>query len=377
MFMLENDRKRLWRDYTQQQLQSPETDRLGPALGLDLASVQGLGNEIVADLDATRFGIGWWTAYPDLDRKTRILLSDHLIACARAVPTNLIEARIDRLEFDDAAEEFRKWYARGYKPGKAFEVKPPRSPWQELAPGKAQTHLVGMLRAWGSALDCLGSCMVGVAALPTGLVRADSGTAQKALAKISPGVTVLEDLQTALTAAEAKAGPPGWRQWLLDMRNTVVHRGRRTAVWLADADATGVTGFSLQLPVSPEFTDIDAIIRAGGTVASTFTAPASAFFDELARAVEVYTNEVSDVLMDLWNARRTNPALLEQPTEQWKQEQGVINPAPVFGGFPTLPTPPTPVTSLGLGVEADLRLKAAAVTDATTNDVRADPKIWI
>lgn len=374
--MLESDRKRLWRDYPQHLLQAPDADRIGPALGVDLTSARTLGDEIVADLDTRIHGVGWWSAYPDLDGKTRILLSDHLVACARAVPTNMIEALIERLEFDDAVEEFRKWYERGYKPGKAFEVKAPRSPWQELAPAKADTHLVGMLRAWGSALDCLGCAVVGVAGLPTGLVRADAGTARQSLAKESLGVTVLEDLQSALAAAEAKAGPPGWRQWLLDMRNTVVHRGRRAPVWLADVDATGVTGFSLQLPVSPQFTDIDAIIRAGGTVASTFTAPAGAFLVELACSVEVYVGEVSDLLVDLWKARRVNPALRAQPPEQWKQTQGVINPVPVFRGFPSLPAPSAPVTSLGLGVEADLRLKAAAVTDAIANDVRADPKAW-
>jgi hypothetical protein len=55
--------------------------------------------------------------------------------------------------------------------------------------------------------------------------------------------------------------------------------------------------------------------------------------------------------------------------------QGVINPVPAFHGFPSVPAPSTPVTNLGMGVEADLRLKAASVTDAIANDVRAGPKV--
>jgi hypothetical protein len=49
--------------------------RLAGPLGLDLASAILLGYEIFEDLDVTVYGIGWWTAYPDLDRQTRILLS--------------------------------------------------------------------------------------------------------------------------------------------------------------------------------------------------------------------------------------------------------------------------------------------------------------
>jgi hypothetical protein len=40
----------------------------------------------VVDLDKAVHGIGWWKAYPDLDRQTRILLSDYLAACARTIP---------------------------------------------------------------------------------------------------------------------------------------------------------------------------------------------------------------------------------------------------------------------------------------------------
>ncbi|MBX7555326.1 hypothetical protein ABZX95_47645 [Streptomyces sp. NPDC004232] len=58
-------------------------------------------------------------AYPDLDRQTRILLSDYLVACARAVADNLIEAQVERLELDHAVDDFRKWIERGIRPGRS------------------------------------------------------------------------------------------------------------------------------------------------------------------------------------------------------------------------------------------------------------------
>lgn len=103
---------------------------------------------------------------------------------------------------------------------------------------------------------------------------------------------------------------------------------------------------------------------------------AGAFLDELARTLELYISEVSALPVDLWTARRANSALLAQPSEQWKPVKGVINSVPVFRGFPAVPGPAAPVTSLGLGVGADLWLKAAAITAAVANDVRADPEIW-
>jgi len=61
--------------------------RVAGPLGLNLATSVALGDEIIGDLDSVSYGIGWWKAYPDLDRQTRILLSDYLVACARAITT--------------------------------------------------------------------------------------------------------------------------------------------------------------------------------------------------------------------------------------------------------------------------------------------------
>ena len=167
-----------------------------------------------------------------------------------------------------------------------------------------------MLRAWGSALDCVGGCLVGVAGLPSSLVRADMDTARRSLARNSPGNQVLEQLQADLEQAEATSGPAGWRDWLLGMRNTVVHRGRRTVTWSNNVDATGVTDFGLRLPVAPDLTEVNAVIQAGGVMAATFTAPAVGLLDELSKTVGSYVTEACRVLAELWRKRRADPGLL-------------------------------------------------------------------
>jgi hypothetical protein len=106
--------------------EEPGLLRVAGPLGLNLATSIALGDEIVDDLDKAIHGIGWWKAYLDLDQQTRILLSDYLAACARAIPDNLVEAQVERLELDNAAEDFRQWLSRGVTAGERSTVEPPR-----------------------------------------------------------------------------------------------------------------------------------------------------------------------------------------------------------------------------------------------------------
>lgn len=375
--MRNDDLRRLQRHYPQPL--SPEASdllRIGDALGLDLQSPAKLGDKIVADLDTRVYGIGWWQAYPDIDRQTRILLSDYLVACARAVPDNLIEAQVERLELDHAVEDFGKWITRGIQPGRRFKHKPPRSPYEELGYRRVQTHLTGMVRAWGSALDCVAGCIVGVGGLPTDLVRTDMAPAWKALVKEAATDPVLAKLRDDLEQAETDAGPSGWRDWILGMRNTVVHRGRRTVVWGASVDRAGLDGFTLHLPVSPELTDIDGALRAGGQIAASYQASASEILDRLSQTMGSYISDATALLTDLWQARRADPALLKQSPKQWKRPSGLISPVPVFRGFSDLTQPTIAPTSLDLGSEAYLRLSAAGLTHLRASDAVPDPRVW-
>src|ERR1700751_3675777 len=155
--MLDKDMARLSEPYpTPLRPEVSPLHRIGGPLGISLVQPYDLGDEIIADLDPAVYGIGWWKAYTAIDQQTRILLSDYLAACARAIPDNLVEAQVERLEHDHAAEDFRKWLGRGVTAGERSTVEAPRSPYEELATHRVQTHLAGVLRAWGSALDCVG-----------------------------------------------------------------------------------------------------------------------------------------------------------------------------------------------------------------------------
>lgn len=348
--------------------------RIAGPLGLNLTAAVALGDEIVADLDKAVHGIGWWKAYPDLDQQTRILLSDYLTACARAIPDNLAEAQVERLEHDCAAEDFRKWMSRGVTAGERSTIEPPRSAYEELATHRVQAHLAGALRAWGSALDCVGGCIIGVAGLPSNLVKADLDRALKSLARESQKNPVLAQLQADLQQAETAAGPAGWHEWLLGMRNTYVHRGRRNVTWNGNLEGNEVADFSLRLPIAADLTEVEAVILAGGVIAATFTAPATGMFDELTTTIGTYISEACRILTELWLKRRANPALLAQSPKQWKQPEGLIVP-PAFHGFPGVTLPPSVTTSFGVSPEGELRLRSAALRP-DVDDIRPDPGVW-
>jgi hypothetical protein len=373
--MLDKDVTRLSEPYSPTTpLDGPPLRRLADPLGLDLVKSVQLGDEIFGDLDAITYGIRWWKIYSDLDSQTRILLSDYLLTCARAIPDNLVEARIELLELDHAVEDYRNWMNRGVDGNSRSTVEPPISPYEELSNRRVRAHLAGALRAWGSALDCVSGCIIGVTGIPSDLVQASMRTAQESLRKHSPGNQLLEQLQTSLEKAENDAGPIGWRDWLLGMRHTVVHRGRRTVTWSGNLGAKEVLDFDLRLPVAPDRTEIDAIILSGGVIAATFEAPAAHMLNELSKTVGTYVSEACGLLKDFWSTRRADPGLLAQSPKQWKQPKGLITLAP-FRGFPHLTPQASVITSYGVSPEEDRRMRSAALR-VDGDDIKPNPKVW-
>jgi hypothetical protein len=149
-------------------------------LGIDLENLAELADVIVDDLDEVQKGIGWWSSYTDLGTKERILISDQLAGAARSSYQNVLEAYAERFEFNAAIEDFRYHIQRGVK-GRSVVGPPPRGPADDFSPVRVTTHFCGALRGLASALDCLGGCLVGVAGLPTGIVKAALSSARDQL----------------------------------------------------------------------------------------------------------------------------------------------------------------------------------------------------
>lgn len=354
----------------------PNDSRLARALGLKMEQAVKLADEIVADLrDST--GIGWWKVYPDLGLQSRIFLSDHLVACARTISTNLLEAHAARLEFDHALDDFRAYLDRGITKGTAT-TPPPRGPYDDLSYFRVSGNFVGILRALGSALDCLAACIVGVAALPTPMVTTDLLKALDVLARKHNNHPSRVQLLADIKQCEADAGPPGWSEWLLGMRNTDVHRGRRVVTYNIVFDARGdVEGFAMQLPRTPKLTEVEAWVDAGGYVAAYFEAPADELITNITNTVHSFIDGVAALLAALWDQRRKNPGLVSQPLEQWKSSAGLITTLGQFAGYPDGSTAfGGNVRGIAVSDEMRRRITAAGLTRKGPQDLHPSTGVW-
>lgn len=371
--MREADAEQLKQEYAQPVPVQANDSRLNDVLNFGLSHVIGLGDALRDDLDQEKYGIKWWQAYTYMDRKTCIFISDHLVSCARAIATNLIEAYAYRLEYDHAMHDFAEFIRPGIE-GSSMVIPPPRSAYDDLSFFRLEASLAGILRALGSGLDCLGATMVGVAGLPIDIVKSSLHGARESLKSQANNTPRLRQLQTEIDNCADSAGPKGWQDWLIAMRNMVVHRGRRVVTFNVDRGPGNQVDFVLMLPRSPELTEVEGLIHAGGQVASLFSEPADAFLTRLTASTYTYVDSMASLLVNLWHERKSNPLLIRQPMKQWREPTGLISPAPTFNGYNITPT--GAATGVGVSDDMMIRLRAAGLAHRTAHDLCPDPRIW-
>src|SRR5262249_54915892 len=148
--------------------------------------------------------------------------------------TNLIEARLHLSGAMDFWERESDFHARAVSMNTDGTLKvamPERKrPLDEIMSAMGTLHTIGFVRAIAGALDCYGASVVGAMALRANLLRADLDAARRALAAVgraSPGEALQAQFGAQLEALIERAGPSGWFRWVVDLRNTLIHRGRR------------------------------------------------------------------------------------------------------------------------------------------------------
>ena len=317
--------------------------RLPKRLGVLVESAHLLGAEIHADLDTTRYGIGWWA--PHLGTKRRILISDYLYQSTHSIQTNLVEAAVHLLEARHAWEQQDAMVAdavtRDLDGEPKFNAPTITGPTDELPNVVSQLHLAGFFRAAASTADCVGAAIVGVAGLPTSILRADWNSALRALRGIDPvdaGTTEQVQLLAALDALVDSLGPAGWLHWMLGYRNMLVHRARRMTVngvepippTLVDVQQRPIVRCRsrLQLHVDPSRSEMEVLLHHDHRqyVEENARDTLSACLESVTQLAET----TCALLLEVWHKRRTNPALVAQPVAQWPKLE---EPNDVFRGY--------------------------------------------
>jgi hypothetical protein len=342
----------------------PAEPRLSAHTGIPLSAATRLGDEILADLSPSVFGVAWWEN--DLPSRERILVSDHLLACARAIPENLLEAQVGLLDFREASNEYDTLMQRGVHRNGDFRLPPPRGPYDDLLPVWEQAAIAGMVRALGSALDCLGACIVGVAALPTDIVRADLGKARLAMKKEAGPAEEVSGVAAVLDSAIESAGPSGWLDWLIATRNMVVHRGRRITAMNGDIKRSpGASSATIELVrvlnSDPGLTEVDAWLAHGGYFSTLLKEPAETTLRGCLLSTATAIESTCACLIDLWQLRRAQPNRIRQPEAQCAPPKS--RPIESFRGYAPDPSLLDAVTGVAVADETGLRLAAAGLSD--------------
>jgi hypothetical protein len=129
----------------------------------------------------------------------------------------MTEAALHWLEYLDASDRDSARFVDAVKieDGQPTIQPPrPRSALDQLAPAFIRIHQAGLIRALASALDCLAGAIIGVAALPMNILKADFGKALSRLGKIASASNDGERMQAQFAARLvdniAAAGPTGW-----------------------------------------------------------------------------------------------------------------------------------------------------------------------
>jgi hypothetical protein len=347
-----------------------EADRLLEArLDVQVPSVRTLADQVLGDLDAQLHGIGWWA--PHLDDKRRIFLSDYLVQLMWSFPQNLVEAALHLFEVETNHERVCDQIKHAVGPDLKVRMAPKTS-LRELLPGRlVDLHAAGVFRALGSALDTLAGIVVAVGAFEQKIITMDFDKLFKKAIPTSPGGQLQGRIKTVVEDSVRAAGPPGWLGWTTEYRNMLVHRGRRLQLGSLVPDAgPSVLNASgtpilrargiMHLARDPNNSDLQAFFGATSQpsrLSNVLEEDGVRSLGSALEAVVFVARRVSDVLLEVWQARRTAPNLLLQPRSQWPDLS--IHPD-AFAGFTPGSVPVAP-TSLTASPNMVLRLRAAAV----------------
>lgn len=334
-----------------------------------------LTKELVTDIDDAQgiFGIGWWFPHPGTSR--RIVISDYLIRATESIETNLVEARLHLFEAMSAFDEEDAFMSRAVdydEQGRAQLSIPPRTRGSDdLNRFLRDLHIAGFFRAVGSALDCLAATVVGVAAIPQRIQFADLGNVRRFLQRPmvpgSPEDLLWSPIRDALELL-ANANHPGWLAWTLDYRNTLVHRARpvtlhslKPAPTLERPDRAVPhirTTQVMLLARDPRRSDIEVL---QGSQVPVLTEDARTTIECIFDQTRHLCETLGGLLADTWRTRRTTPAILIQPRDQWPDFPSAA-PSPFDGCSPgdELYNPGL----FGTGPDVTKRMRAASLLNS-------------
>lgn len=316
-------------------------------------NLNALAERLANDLSVEHFG---YEQLGDLaDERQRAIVCDQILITVDAVTTNLREAR-------DHAAAFV-----GLVGPNGRAMPDPDHPEELQAMHDLDRELVGFFRAAGSIVDCLAGAAIGILRLPLSIQKADAGVLSRinTLAAAAAAAADGGDEASAWTrAAEAidhvlTKAPDGWFEWMLEMRNAVVHRARQLRIWLprssrgqgaqfivrTEQPLARLLRYEPHLRHSPWMPDLGALSAEGDASDNWLAEPATSTVPAILARLELLTESVAEILLDVWEQVGAGELRLPAPVSKWPPEHASperrVAAAQAFTGFdPDFEAPP-------------------------------------
>ncbi|PZE92509.1 hypothetical protein [Curtobacterium sp. MCBD17_008] len=302
-------------------------------------------------------------------------LRDYVVGVSGSIRTNLIAA----------AAHLESYTQLRYKQDNAIKIglsRDGRIPAGEAFSDQGQRMMAaeqGFFTALGAALDCSAAVCVAVSGLRYPVLKADMPfllptsdeldfpaegrrrALKDAMRGASPSLKELQhQVLGGIHGAHLASGPPGWLRWMLDVRNTAVHRERPMNFHYVDVDRKAGTRVYRYMRRHPRLSNLQAIRLAGSDIDDLLLEEDAA--DTLAscgRSTSALIHGVAAVVDKAWNERRITLDVRVAAADQWGASETSSFPGFAPGSAPRF----AQGTELHLNPADSARLQAGRVLD--------------
>ncbi len=289
---------------------------------IDVKGIRTLFADIQGDLTIEDNGVNWWPKSYPINKAQRALISDYVTQSLRSVINNLVYAHLNFSLFKESQKKISDRMQHALKDGVNFSIPPEKRPSDTLPYYMSNIHANAMITNLGSALDCLAIVFAVVGGLPKNITMFDLQDLRKYDTKKdvnSAQIAFLEELNAAFMRE-----PSGWIEWLLELRNAIIHRPERLTlsnVLEEDSKVRDRRGhFSAKIklqelpPARPSLSDIESFaLDTHPVLEEGIEITLSGLMNSTIEAC----NLMCMVALDLWKRRKNNHDLIIQSKNQW------------------------------------------------------------
>lgn len=304
-------------------------------------------------------------------------LRDYVLGAARSVRSNLHSALVQLASYREA--RYKLDNALILSLARTGSV--PRGPHIDELGARLNAHQQALFTALGAALDCTAAVCVAVSGLRMNVRRAQmpallptsddadfptegrSQSLKRAMRAAPERVAELQhQILRGIRGSYMSAGPPGWLRWMLDARNTAVHREQSANYVFFEGDKkTGLTVYR-NLQRHPQMSNLQSVRLADSPAAMLLEEDAMVTMRECVRSTGLVVSGVNAVIETEWAKRRIALDIRVPVSEQWDQ----ADPS-TFDGFQpgSAKFVPKPGTVLLMNPRDSARLAAGGVLDSS------------